>query len=363
MIQTVDECLTFLKEAKETLEELKVLDGRESELIQKESQLEKSLAAGKKRMADTIQQTVKQRREEIHANYDRESSRVQDQLKKIRSRREKARNQGMKERIEDETSVLRSENRNLRAQLKMLVRKNRLPVYCRTPLYYSLYFPHYMKEYLILILFVLVIFLAVPGGVYFMIQGRKIWHLAVIYLLDLLVFGGAFIVVGNRTKLLYMETLRQGRKIQDQIIVNNRQIRRITASIRRDRNEALYDLKRFDDEISRLLHELEDLSQQKKDALNTFETVTKNIITDEIEHNHQSQLEQMSQEHAQAEMDLKVIRQEVKEKRLYAADHYNTYLGSEFMDPAKINKLCLIVQNGQASNVSEAIDVYRSSES
>lgn len=359
MTQTGDECLVFLKEAKEAIEELKLLDAQESSLVQKESQLEKNLAAAKKRMADAVAQTVKQRREDIYADYDRESGRIQEQLKKMRGRREKAKNQGIKERIADETAALRNEIRDLRGQMKALMKQQHVPAYCRTKLYYSLYFPRRAKEYLAFLLFAVIVFLAVPGCVYLLIPERKLWQLFVIYLLDLIVFGGSYIAIGNRTKLLYMETLRQGRSILDEIQANQRQIRRITSAIRRDRSDAFYDLERFDDEISRLQQELDELAVQKKNAVNTFETVTKNILTDEIEHNHQGTIDQLDGEHAQAEMELKVVRQQIKEKRLYAADHYGAHLGREFMDPVKIGKLCLIVQDGQAANVSEAIEVYR----
>lgn len=359
MTQTQEECLTFLKEAKETLEELKALTGREKQLAQREEQMERSLAAEKKRMADTIQQTVKKRREEIQDDYDKETGRLQDQLKKVRGRREKDKNQRMKERIADDTAALHRENRDLWAQLKALVKKQRLPFYCRSPLYYSLYFPHRLKEYLQFLLFVAVAFVGLPGGVWLIIPEHKIWQLVLIYLADLVVFGGIFIGIGNRTKMLYMESLRQGRKLLDQIQVNEREIRRITAGIRRDRNEALYNLQRFDDEISRLQQELDEVAGQKKEALNTYESVTKTILTDGIERNFQESLEKLQQEYEQAEMDLKIVRQQIKEKRLYVADHYNAHLGKEFMDPGKIGKLCLIVQEGKALTVSEAIEVYR----
>lgn len=362
MTQTTDECLVFLKEAKESLEELKLLDAQEASLIQKEETLEKNLSAAKKRMADAVAQTVKKRREEICADYDRESGRTQEQLKKARNRREKAKSQGMKERIADETASLRSENSDLRTQMKTLMKNQHVPGYCRSRLYYSLYFPRRAKEYLTLLLFGLIVFLAVPGGIYLLIPEHKLWQLFVIYVADLVVFGGIYIAVGNRTKLLYMETLRQGRSLLDQIQANQRQIRRITSSIRRDRNDAVYDLERFDDEISRLQQELDELAVQKKNAVNTFETVTKNIITDEIEQNHQGNITQLENDHEQAEMELKVVRQQIKEKRLYAADHYGVHLGREFMDPVKVGKLCVIVQNGQAGNVSEAIEVYRRGE-
>ena len=61
--------------------------------------------------------------------------------------------------------------------------------------------------------------------------------------------------IGNHTKLQYMEILREGRQILDQIHANDRKIQVITSTIRKDRNEAIYNLEKFDDEIARLQQE------------------------------------------------------------------------------------------------------------
>ena len=184
-------------------------------------------------------------------------------------------------------------------------------------------------------------------------------YLVMIYVVDIFLIGGGYIVLGNRTKMLYMETLREGRKFQDQIWENRKKIKKITVSIRRDRNESLYNLEKFDDEISRLQQEMSDVAIKQKDALNAFETVTKNILTDEIEHNYKTKLEQIQEKHRQISEELRQVIQRVKEKRLYATDHYGTYLGKEFMDSQKIVELCNIVREGKATNVSEAIAIYR----
>ena len=90
MAQTMEECLAFLNGARDALDELSLLAEQEEQLSQEEERLEKSLEEEKKRMADTIQQTVKQRRDEIGAAYEKEISKAQEQLRKVRSRREKA---------------------------------------------------------------------------------------------------------------------------------------------------------------------------------------------------------------------------------------------------------------------------------
>lgn len=359
MAQTMEECLVFLGEARDALDELALLEEQEKKLSQEEAQLEEGVEAERKLMSDTIQKTVKKRREEIRSTYEKEMSKVQEQLKRARGKREKARNEGVKERIQEETAIFHQQIRELKVQLKTLMKQNHVPGYCQSSLYYSLYFPRHVKEYLLLILYVLLFFLAVPYGIYLLIPERKQLYLVVIYVVDILLIGGGYIALGNRTKLLYMEILREGRKYQDQILVNRRKIRKITSGIRRDRNESLYNLEKYDDEIARLQQELSDVATKQKDAMNAFETVTKHILTDEIEHNHKARMDQLQEEHQRISGELREVMQRVKEKRLFATDHYGIYLGKEFMDSQKIVELRSIVQEGKASNVSEAIAVYQ----
>ena len=61
---------------------------------------------------------------------------------------------------------------------------------------------------------------------------------------------------------------------------NDKKITVITGTIRKDRNESLYDLEKYDDEIARLTQELNEVAAKKKEALGTFENVTKNILQD-----------------------------------------------------------------------------------
>ncbi len=363
MAQTKEECLVFLNRARDALDELSLLNDQEKQLNCEERQLEQSLNTEKKLMNDSIQQTLKKRREEINSSYDKELDKSENLLKKARNRREKAKNEGVKERIANETSALKEENRDLRTQLKTMLKRSRVPAFCRTPLYYHLYFPRLLKEYVLIIAIILAFFLALPLSIYLLIPDHKPFYLAIIYPIDILLFGGSYIIIGNRTKVLYRDILEKGRDIQDHIFANNRKIKSIISGIYKDKNESLYDLKKFDDEIARLQQELVDVSEKKTEALNTFETVTKNILIDEIEHNYKEKLDKLQQKYEQVSEELKSITQQLKEKRLYITDHYGTYLGKEFLDSLKIVDLCAIIQNDQAANISEAINVYQAEKS
>ena len=105
MAQTIQECLDYLAAARESVEELSLAADREEQLKQHESRLKKALDTEKNQMTDAVGSTVKKRRDDINSSYDAEINKAQDQLKKARAKREKAKNQGMKERIAEETSI------------------------------------------------------------------------------------------------------------------------------------------------------------------------------------------------------------------------------------------------------------------
>ena len=90
-----------------------------------------------------------------------------------------------------------------------------------------------------------------------------------IYGVDVVVFGGLYILIGNWTKDRHLAALQEGRSIRSLIAANNRKIAVITSSIRRDRSEALYDLEKYDDEISQMEQDLEETAKKKKDGMET----------------------------------------------------------------------------------------------
>ena len=52
----------------------------------------------------------------------------------------------------------------------------------------------------------------------------------------------------------------------------------IARTIRRDKNDAVYNLEKFDDEIAQLDQDLLQTNKKKKEALAAFDTVTKTIL-------------------------------------------------------------------------------------
>ena len=360
MALPITDYTAFFGAAKQAVQELDELKQKEKLLQDLEKQLDNTLTTKKKQVAETIALTVKKRSDEIAKSYDTEITKTQEQLKKVRAKREKAKNKGEKERIAEETFNLSKENEELHSRIKTIFRANHVPGFCASNLYYSLYFTKGLKEMMTMLIMILICFLAIPCGVYFMLPQQNTLFLIGIYVAAILIFGGIYVKIGNSTKMKHMDALKEGQNLRSQIKANKKQIKAITKSIRKDKDEAVYNLQKFDDEIAQLEQDKAQAERQKKEALNTFETVTKTIISDEIMGNHKAELDQLEQDFTKTVEDLKETRAVSRDKALFMTDNYEIYVGKEFMTVERLQGLEDIIASGSAANISDAIVNYKS---
>jgi len=210
-----------------------------------------------------------------------------------------------------------------------------------------------------LVLAVVLCFLLIPYGIYLLIPKQTVLFLVLIYFACILVFGGIYVVIGNKTRDRYVETLREGRKLRDQIHANDKRIKVITKTVKKDKDEARYDLQKFDDELAQLEQRMAEMAAKKKDALNAFETVTKNIITDEINAGSKEKIAQMTQLCEDEESELQELQECIKQQNIYITDCYGSYLSREFLKADKLDALAEILKNGTATNLTEAMQQYK----
>lgn len=353
----ITDYVKFLSEAREAVYRLNSDTDAEARLRIQEGQQQRELEAVKKEIEESIARTIKQRTEEISSSYDKEIGKEQERLKRARARREKAKSKGVKERIADETKALRDENRDLQLQMKTWFQKDRVPGFFRSSFYYTVFYPSGLKEYALFLLTMIICFLAIPCGIYFLIPGRKLWQLILIYFLDVLLLGGFYIKLGNFSRRHYEEALRHGRAFRSSLRTNRRKMASIARDIKRDGNEDIYNLEKFDDEISCVEQELFQISKKKKEALVSFENVTKNIIADEIQGSRKSQLEQLESQLQETENALLSLEKAIKDQNIYITDIYGPYLGKEFLEPDKLEELSKLISDGVAANITEAIEI------
>ncbi|WP_419504342.1 hypothetical protein [Enterocloster sp.] len=359
MAQAITDYVKFLADARDAIYRVNCDSRTARQLEAEESQKEKELASLKKEVADTISRTVKARRDEIESGYDREIAKGQDRLKKARAKREKAKDKGVKERIAEETSQLRDHNRDLKIQLKTMFKKDRVPAFVNTTFFYALYYPRGMKEFGIGFLTFLICFLVFPCGIYFLIPERKWWYLAAVYVADVFLFGGLYLMVGNRIRTHYQDVLKKGREIRNLLRANHKKIHVITRTIQKDGNEALYDLEKYDDEIACASQELSEIAERKKDAVSNFENVTRTIISDEIEGSRREEMLALEEEIKELSAQLHSLEDSIRDQNIHITDTFGPYLGNEFLEPDRLSELSKLIQSGSAANITEAITLYK----
>lgn len=359
MVRDIRDNVGFLQEAKAALAEMEAEKAKSSRLQAEEKKLTRTLTAEKKSIEDEIVSTVNKRKEEITLSYDREISKTQDKLKKARIRRERAKEQGVKTRIDNETAQLREENRQLRLQNATIFHQNKIPFFCNTKFYFALYFTKGFSEILILLLSFVIGFLILPCGIYWLIPGHKLWMLIIIYIVDIFILCGSYIALNNRTKVSHLEIMRDVRKNRDMVDANKRKIRVIVKAIEKDKNESVYNLGKYDREITNIEDELAEIARRKQEALGIFENQTKKELEQEILENNREKLENMAKQLKQVSKANAEMCSSVQQKTIAFTDEYGPYIGQEFMYQDKLDKLIDILEQGLASSITEAQQIYK----
>ncbi|MDR1764655.1 MAG: cell envelope integrity protein TolA, partial [Lachnospiraceae bacterium] len=351
--------VSWLGEAKGAVLSLAAAKEEKKRLEDETAKAAKTLDADQKALAAQIAATVKKRREEASASYDKELSAAGDKLKKQKALREKAKSKGMKEKIHEDTAGFYKENKELVGEVRTLFRQNKVPGFCNSEWFYTLYMPSHFFQVLRLLLVLVVCFVLIPYGAYQLIPGRRTMYLVLIYIAAIVVFGGLYLLIGNHTKTKKLAVLEQGKALRDRIRKNKKQAKAVKKAIRKGKDDQPYGLGSFDDEIARLEQEIDEVEARKKDALNTFDTVTKVVITDEITQTHRKALDEESAALNAGKADLEAIQSLIKEKTLEIADKYKVYLGEEFLGADKIDALTRLLSEGTATNLNDAIEHYR----
>lgn len=338
------------------------LDGckaRVEELVIEEERQERTLAIREKQITEEISETLRKRKEEIGAAFQEEEEKLRARQKKLKIKKERYKNGRMSERIEAETAGLAEENDQLRAEAKSAFRQSHTPQILNTAAYYSLFMPKNLSEYLTCLLTLLVLFTAVPVGVYYLLPDPKGWYWILIYLGAILLFGGGYVLIHNYTKANYTDALIKGRRLRSRILLNKRAISKIRRQIERDKDESIYGLEQFDEEIEAVQQELEEMIQRRKDAMNYFEGTTKTAIIEEIRGRNQAELERMRDEHEATYQELKATQDKVKQKTLYVAENYEAFLGREFVSATVLDRLLEQMEQGKADTIGTALALYK----
>lgn len=330
--------------------------------------LSKTVAYEEKSIEDEIYQTVRKRKQEMEVSFDKRIDENRSRRKKVSNKRDKKKNERMNKRIEGETKHIRKDNHDLILELKTLFKKEKVPGYCKTHLYYIMFSPRGVGEILSMLLAFFVFFAGIPSVLTllirkFLLAGRvddnmAFWCVlivAVIIILQLIIY----FVIYNSTKLAYRDTIEQGRNIWDKIKANKRQVEVIKNSISKDKDESQYKLGAFDKQMEELDEELETLGQEKLKSLKDFDENTTEVITDEIKGRRLAKVNELKEEMKNVEEKISKAESMYSDQAMLVSKEYAIYLGEDLCTYDKIGAIIKVMEEGNIDTVSSAIAAYK----
>lgn len=352
----------YLKDGLAVLGELDRARGKRGQLEDSLKNLEREIAGEEKARNDEIEITLKKRREEISASFDREIRNDQDKVRKARTEREKAKDKGVAGRIDIETADLREENRKTQEEIRAVLKENHLPRFCNTKVYFGIFSPRGIAEYLIFgltfitaaLLLPLLIFnilpLPLPSAAYAMLT---------ICFLCYFLFFLCYQLVARKTRMNKWQALRQVRALRDKIRANNRKIKAVKNVILKDKNEQGYNLERFDEEIRNLEAEVKRSMDEKKEALTAFEGTTSAMLVEEINGRYQDKLAALIGKRDETDRSLKEADSTVKDINKHITANYEAFLGKDYVTEHALQDMIVLMEEKGASTVAEALALYK----
>lgn len=340
----------------------------------KEIQVGKDMAAEGKRLTKELQQAkdkaeevksqaVKQALADYIAEEDNIISNNKKKISEVERNRERAKNKGVKNRIENETEDLVAENRDIHRTIRKTMKENGLPAYCDTDWYYTLYCTQGGIQWAIKILVFIIGLVILPLIVTNVFEpGFKTKFLVVIvkgleWLLTMFIFGAIYLTISLVTKDKDNGTLEAMREHRDKIADNKRTIRKIKRGIKSDKDESQYNLEAFDEELSALKGNLDEVQKERERKLQEFENDKKQAVIDEVEKIHNeiiSNAEAAMNSKAEA---YKAQTEKVDDLILGISENYGDIIPEKLLSGSGCMKIKELIESGQAADIKTAIEM------
>lgn len=360
-----NENVDYLYQVQTDLEAVEQLKDELSEYRSQEKNLKKAIASEEKSIQNEITQTIQKRKNDIEKVYDSQIDANKSKNRSVRAKRDRVKSKRIDERVSYETADISEENRQLQMEMKTLFKAQHVPSFCRSTLFYIMYMPKGILEILGMFVGLIVLFLGIPAIMYllsvnvFYANSDKLTLLCTVTVsATLAAVGVLYGVILNFVKLVFYETLLDGRQIKDQIAANKRQMKAIRNKISKDKDDSQYGLDAYDKKLQELDEELEQISREKQDAMTSFENKTKQILTDEVNDRRLGKLEDMKDNLESIEEQITLLENDINVSSAAITNNYGMVLG-ECCTLSRVADLISLMEDGVADTVSEAVDAYR----
>ena len=319
---------------------------------------EKDLESQKKYVADKISSAVKERRATLKKTYDEQVDLATKDLREAERKRKAAKNDAVQHRITSETSDLTGQIDKLKREAKAILKDNRMPGFVNTAYFYSLFAPKRPIDFVVFVITVILAFGVIPNVVCLLLKTDKLIIKILVYLAIVVFFVALYFIffaVSKRNKK--GQAIEDVRKKRTEIRENKKQVKKMSKSIIKDKDESIYGLEGYDSEIAGFQQVVNEKTQKRDEALKFFDEQTTAEITAEIERENQPAIDQLTAELATCKEELESARTKAAETAANVTNSFEIYLGKKNTSAEKVDGLIGLIQEGKAKTIMEALDI------
>lgn len=352
--------IEFLKGARENIIKAKKYEEEINQLKKEERKAKRDYSTAQKEVAAQIDKALKDGRNEACSGLEAEVNKLQKELDRLKSERAASKEKGVADRISRETEYLYNSNKSRKADVVSMFKRDKVPALCRNPYYLALFAPKGIIDLIVLILTQLAAFGLIPMLVYFLIKNRQSYHLAIIYVVAVLLFGGGYILILYFTRSRYGKYIRAARDVNAQIRINRRKIKQIRKNIINDEDESGYNLTDIDNRLSERKKEFEAVSSELEAARKQFDEVTSIKIKKDIEDENEERLNQLSEALRDKSEQIRLADEENERLDMEYEEKYMERIEKDYLKEAKLDYMIELLENGDVPSIESAVLILKS---
>lgn len=318
---------------------------------------QRALETYKVRITEESAQIVKKQREQLENRLEKEVQSAVRRVEQAEKKRAQEKEKQKKSHIADATQEYKERIRQARSQIKADMKTDKVPAFCNSGLWFSIFMPAFLTDYIMMILVWGIVGLGIPSIIYLLIPERSIWQFYVIFPLCLILIIMLYIQVHRRTLGKHRETLKLCREKMNLIHELKGRIRKTEKTITRSDDESPYELKALDENIQKARQELEKARQAQADGLKEFEQHTRLGIIDEFRKKSQEKLDELTGAINHLSREKNLSMEMASELQLEMIDDYEDVLGAENLNQARLEQILDCLENGTADTLEQALEV------
>ena len=356
------ESITYIRQLMEKQEKLQSLNRAVRETSEALDKSQRALETYKVRISEESAQLVKKQRESLETRLEKSVQAAAHRVEQAEKKRAQEKEKQKKSHIADETKEYREQIRQYREQIKSDMKSDGVPFYCSSKLWFSLFMPAYLTDYLPIAISWLFTAIALPLLIYMLIPDHRLWQFYILFPLFVVISIVLYVQIAGNTRKKHREILGRCREKMNLIHDLKKRIKKTEKQIHKSDDESPYELKELDEKVRQARRDLETARSNQADGLKEFEQHTRFDIIEEFRVRSREKLDELTDGISQLTREKNLTMEMASELQLEIVEEYEEKLGAGNLNESRLRELLALLEEGRADTLEKAIHVLNTGE-